>query len=296
MNSFVKVILLTVSVFMLSACGLFDKEKLPDAQTDEMENNDTVTILAIGIDTRGEEKSRSDAILVGQYNRQTKSMKIASLMRDSYVKIPTYSKGYNKLNLAYYLGGKDLLVKTIQENFNIVVDHVVEIDFEGFTYVVDAIAPEGIEVDVPKEMIADMDMKVQPGKNSLHGEDLLKYVRFRHDSQYDFGRVERQQEVLLKLKDEVTSELSFKQLAGLPKVIEGTMQYVSSDLSVSEMLSLASMVALNPINEVETITIPLENSYVNKRYDHAGEVLELDFTKNIEALSGFFNIPKAVSN
>ena len=296
MNTYVKVILLTASVFILTACNLFHREELQDGQTDEISNNDTITILAIGIDTRGEEKSRSDAILVTQYNRQTKSMKIASIMRDSYVKIPSYSKGYNKLNLAYYLGGKELLVQTIQENFNIAIDHVVEIDFEGFTYVVDAIAPEGIEVDVPKEMIADMDMKVQPGKNSLHGEDLLKYVRFRHDSNYDFGRVKRQQEVLLKLKDELTNELSFKQLAGLPKVIEGAMQYVKSDLSVSQTLSLASMVALNSIDEVETITIPLENSYVNKRYDHAGEVLQLDFEQNIEALNGFFTFPKAVSN
>lgn len=296
MSSFVKVLLFTVSVFILASCSLFNREEVHDGQTDELSNKDTVTILAIGIDTRGEEQSRSDAILVSQYNRETNSIKIASLMRDIYVQIPTYSKGYNKLNTAYYLGGKDLLVKTIQENFNLAIDHVVEIDFEGFTYVVDAIAPEGIEVDVPKEMIADMDMKVQPGKNNLHGEALLKYVRFRHDSQYDFGRVKRQQEVLLKLKDEVTSELSFKQLAGLPKVIEGAKQYVTSDLSVSQMLSLASSVVLNPIDEVETITIPLENSYVNKRYEHAGEVLELDFTENIEALSGFFNIPKAVSN
>jgi len=296
MNTFVKVVLLTVLVFILTSCNLLHKEKSNNGQADQQLDNDTITILAIGIDTRGEEQSRSDAILISQYDPQTKSIKLASLMRDSYVKIPTYSKEYNKLNMAYYLGGKDLLVKTIQENFNIAIDHVVEIDFEGFTYVVDAIAPEGIEVDVPQEMITDMDMKVQSGKNSLHGEDLLKYVRFRHDSSYDFGRVKRQQEVMLKLKDELANELSFKQLAGLPKLIEGAMQYVTSDLTVSQSLSLASMVVLNPIEDIETITIPLEGSYVNRRYEHAGEVLQLDFTKNIEALSGFFGIPKAVNN
>lgn len=294
MNSFVKVILLTVSVFILASCSSFHKED--SGQDSDVLKNDTITILTLGIDTRGEEKSRSDAILITQYDKKAKSVKIASIMRDSYVKIPTYSKGYNKLNLAYYLGGKDLLVKTIQENFNITIDHVVEIDFEGFTYVVDAIAPEGIEVDVPQNMIADMDMSIQPGNNSLHGEDLLKYVRFRHDENYDFGRVKRQQEVLLKLKDELANELSFKQLVSLPKVIEGAMQYVTSDLSVTQTLSLASLILLNPIDEVETMTIPLENSYESRRYEHAGEVLQLDFSKNIEALSGFFNLPEAVSN
>ncbi|MBD3109778.1 LCP family protein [Bacillus sp. AGMB 02131] len=294
MNSFVKVILLTVSVFILASCSSFHKEETE--QDSDVLKNDTITILTLGIDTRGEEKSRSDAILITQYDKKAKSVKIASIMRDSYVKIPTYSKGYNKLNLAYYLGGKDLLVKTIQENFNITIDHVIEIDFEGFTYVVDAIAPKGIEVDVPQNMIADMDMNIQPGNNSLHGEDLLKYVRFRHDENYDFGRVKRQQEVLLKLKDELTNELSFKQLISLPKVIEGAMQYVTSDLSIPQTLSLASLVLLNPIDEVQTMTIPLENSYESRRYEHAGEVLQLDFSKNIEALSGFFNLPEAVSN
>ena len=292
MNRFAKVILLTVSVFILASCSSFHKE---ESQQNVLQN-DTITVLALGIDTRGEEKSRSDAILITQYDKKAKSLKVASIMRDIYVKIPTYSKGYNKLNMAYYIGGKDLLVKTIQENLNITIDHVVEIDFEGFTYAVDAIAPDGIEVEVPKEMIADMDMNIQPGQNSLHGEDLLKYVRFRHDANYDFGRVKRQQEVLLKLKDELTNELSFKQLVGLPKIIEGSMQYVTSDLSVSDTLSLASLVVLNPIDEVETMTIPLEDSYISKRYEHAGEVLQLDFPKNIEALSGFFNLPKAVSN
>ena len=124
----------------------------------------------------------------------------------------------------------------------------------------------------------------------------MKYVRFRHDENYDFGRVKRQQEVLLKLKDELTNELSFKQLISLPKVIEGAMQYVTSDLSIPQTLSLASLVLLNPIDEVQTMTIPLENSYESRRYEHAGEVLQLDFSKNIEALSGFFNLPEAVSN
>ena len=124
----------------------------------------------------------------------------------------------------------------------------------------------------------------------------MKYVRFRHDENYDFGRVKRQQEVLLKLKDELTNELSFKQLISLPKVIEGAMQYVTSDLSIPQTLSLASLVLLNPIDEVQTMTIPLENSYESRRYEHAGEVLQIDFSKNIEALSGFFNLPEAVSN
>ncbi|MGM9922913.1 MAG: LCP family protein [Bacillus sp. (in: firmicutes)] len=272
-----------------------DKKNEPPIGTKEAAKS--VQVLIIGIDSRGEEKSRSDVILIAQYNPVKKTIKLASIMRDTYVKIPTYSKGYNKINTAYYLGGKDLLVQTIKENFGIGVDHVVTIDFQGFTHVVDAIAPEGIEVDVTEAMIKDMDLQLQPGMQPLHGEQLLKYVRFRHDRESDFGRVKRQQEVMVKLKDKLSNEMSsMEQIASLPKLAEGAMKYVESDLSVSQILSLSSLVFLHSINQVETMTIPVEQGFENMTYEHAGAVLQPNMPKNIEALNGFFNMPEAVNN
>lgn len=288
-----------VLILMLASCNpLQNNNEVKELPEEELETiTKPVQILVLGIDTRGEEKSRSDAILVSQYDPKNKSIKIASLMRDTYVKIPSYSKGYHKLNTAYYIGGKELLVETIKENFGITIDHVVSIDFQGFIHVVDTIAPEGIEVDVTQNMIDDMRFNMKPGKHNLHGEELLKYVRFRHDSENDFGRVKRQQEVLVKLKDKMYKELtSVKQFAALPKLVEGTLKYIESDLSITQTLSLASSVFLHQLDEVETITIPVENSFVNKTYNHAGSVLQMDSQKNIEVLSDFFKIPKAVNN
>lgn len=296
MRVIMRVFSLFIIVILLASCNVKEqgKQNAPNSQDKQTK---PVQILVIGVDSRGEEKSRSDAILVSQYDPKKKSIKIASLMRDTYVKIPSYEKGYNKLNLAYFLGGKELLVKTIKENFGITIDHVVTIDFKGFTHVVDTLAPEGIEVDVTKEMISDMKFPFGPGKHYLHGDQLLKYVRFRHDKESDFGRVKRQQEVLVKIKDKLSEEMtSVNHFASLPKLVEGTMKYVESDLSVTQTLSLASMVFLHQIENVETITIPVENSFENKTYEHAGAVLQMDNQKNIEALSNFFTLPKAVSN
>lgn len=299
MRTFMGILLLFL-VLILSSCQSMEKENphpqqgFPEIERTESE---TVQILVIGIDSRGEDKSRSDAILVSQYDSKKKSIKIASLMRDTYVKIPSYAKGYHKLNTAYFLGGKELLVRTIKENFGITIDHVVTIDFNGFTHIVDTIAPEGIEVVVTEEMSKDMDLKLEAGKHILHGKDLLKYVRFRHDSDNDFGRVKRQQEVLVKLKDKLYQEMtSVQQIATLPKLVKGVMQYVDTDLSVSKTFSLASLVFLHQIEEVDTITIPVENSFENKNYKHAGEVLQMDLQKNTEAINNFFTLPKAVSN
>ncbi|WP_335511449.1 LCP family protein [Bacillus sp. JJ722] len=296
MRTLLKGLLLVLLVFSLAACSINDKVKQENESSDQMKTK-SVQVLVIGIDSRGEANSRSDAILIGQYNPLKNSIKLASIMRDTYVKIPSYSKGHNKINMAYFLGGKELLVKTIKENFGITIDHVVTIDFQGFTHVIDTIAPEGIEVTVTKEMIEDMKLSLQPGKQFLHGEDLLKYVRFRHDAESDFGRVKRQQEVMVKVKNRITEEMSsIEQVASLPKLVEGTMKYIESDLSVADTLSLISMVVLHPIDKVETMTIPVDNGFTNKIFEHAGAVLQMDQPKNIEALNSFFNTPKAVNN
>ncbi|MEC0667789.1 LCP family protein, partial [Priestia flexa] len=176
-------------------------------------NLDTMNVLLLGIDSRGEEHSRADTIMIAHYDKDNNQPKIVSLMRDSYVDIPGYGK--NKINAAYAFGGPELLRKTIKENFGIDVNYYAVVDFKGFSKVVDTIAPNGIEVDINQRMSHGIGMTLEPGKQTLHGEELLGYVRFRHDSQSDFGRVQRQQEVLGKLTEEA---LSLQTIAKAPKL------------------------------------------------------------------------------
>ncbi|MBO9128823.1 LCP family protein [Bacillus sp. 165] len=256
-----------------------------------------LNILIVGVDSRGEKRSRSDAIMIAQYDPKSKKAKLVSIMRDSYVKIPNYSKEYNKINTSYYLGGADLLRQTIKENFGIDVEHFLAIDFKGFVKVVDMIAPEGIEVDMKKEIIADMGLNVEPGRQRLHGKELLAYARFRHDAESDFGRVKRQQEVLTALKDTFTNELStLEGMFKLPGVGQELMNYIDTDMDFQTLIAIGGSVLLNPIAQIETMRIPLNASYEDIRYDHAGAVLELDFEKNKQALKEFLiNEPKPVN-
>lgn len=261
----------------------------------ELLQSKPVTFLLLGIDSRGEEKSRTDSILVAQYDAINRTLKLASLMRDSYVKIPGQEQ-YDKLNQAYFIGGEDLLIQTIKDNFNMDIDYAVTIDFEGFIQVMDLIVPDGLTVHVKKEMIDDMNLSMKPGLHSLHGEDLLKYVRFRHDEESDFGRVRRQQEVLLQIKEKIYKEMTtLEGFAKLPNIVDTALPYVESDLKVSEILTLGTTMFLQPIEKVETIRIPVSGGFTNQTYPHAGAVLELDFSKNKEALMNFFSEPKAVN-
>ncbi len=80
---------------------------------------------------------------------------------------------------------------------------------------VDLLVPNGIEVDIPYEMSDGIEMTLEKGKQQLHGKELLGYVRFRQDRLSDFGRVQRQQEVISKLKEEVVNVNSVVKLPEL---------------------------------------------------------------------------------
>lgn len=256
-----------------------------------------LNILVLGVDSRGEEQARSDSIMITQYDPKAKKVRIASIMRDSYVTIPNYSMNSNKINMAYYLGGPELLRKTIQQNFGIDVEHFVAIDFEGFVHVVDTIAPEGIEVNIKQQIIDDMGLALQPGRQRLHGKDLLAYARFRHDAESDFGRVKRQQEVLQALKDAFANKVSsLDGMFQLPGIGQELLKYVDTDMDIQTMLTVGGSLLLNPVEDVETIRIPVDAGYEDKFYEHAGAVLQLDFQKNKEALKEFFiHDPKPVN-
>lgn len=307
-----------ILVFFLVGCINLNTEKLTNEQgetkaieqkqtteQDELERlTDQITvsekeatnILLVGTDSRGEKSANSDSIIIVRYDKNNNSVKIASIMRDSYVKIPHYSKVYNKINHAYLLGGTDLLKETIHNNFGIEVDSVAVIDFQGFVNVINIIAPDGVEVEVTEPMIDNMKFDVKPGKRTLLGEDLLKYVRFRKDAHSDFGRVKRQQEVLILLKDEAIKR--FSKLDGItkfPKLFTEITDNVTTDLSIDQIANLATTLIFNPIKDIKTIRIPIEDSFQNKSVDHAGAILQLDFKENIEALEQFFNDEEMVN-
>ncbi|MEI5908963.1 LCP family protein [Bacillus spongiae] len=255
-----------------------------------------IHFLVLGVDKRkGEKKYRTDTILVVRYDSKKHSLKVVSIMRDSYVKVPNDKHVYNKINTAFFNGGHELLKQTIHQNFGIEIDYYVTIDFEGFVNIVDTLVPEGIKVNVEQKIIDDMGLKLKAGENVLHGEELLKYARFRHDASSDFGRVGRQQEILVEVMNQLLNKLnSTVGIVKAPALVESTLKYVTTDLSVEQILTLSSDVLLHPLESVDTMRIPVGNNYRNKRTGHAGAVLELNFSKSIEALDKFFTEPTPV--
>ncbi|WP_317645381.1 LCP family protein [Sporosarcina sp. GW1-11] len=271
--------------------GLSDNSTIYDqnSQFNPFEGADAqfgeINVLLIGNDARGDEDgARSDVLMIGHYDQDTKKVKLASLMRDTYVEVPDY--GMQKINAAYSLGGPELVRQTIKQNFDVDVQYYAIVNFEGFSKIVDVIAPDGIEVNIPYEMSHGIGMTLEAGEQSLNGDQLLGYVRFRHDIHSDFGRVERQQEALSKLKDQA---MSVNTLLNLPKLMGVIEPYIETNIDSKTLFTIGKgLLAGGKSNEVESLRIPVEGSFTNERVN-VGAVLAIDAYTNREALKDFLS-------
>ncbi|MGE8036183.1 transcriptional regulator [Lysinibacillus sp. KCTC 33748] len=249
-------------------------------------NGDVENYLLLGIDTRGEEKSRTDTMMVLSWNKKTNDMKLVSLMRDIYADIPGY-KSY-KLNTAYYLDGVQLLKDTITNMFGLPIHHYAIIDFKNFESLVDILAPNGVEIDVDKDMSENIGVSLKQGVHNLNGQELLGFARFRHDAEGDFGRVARQQKVIEALKNEV---LSPQNMLNLPKFVGAAQGYITTDYSsAEEVQQVLKMVSKGKVN-IEKATVPIEGSYNFQSFRGVGDSIVMDVEKNKEFLRKFLGIP-----
>jgi LCP family protein required for cell wall assembly len=216
--------------------------------------NGAQNILLIGTDARpGEDISRTDTLVLVRLDPRNNRVSMLSFPRDLYVRIPGYGK--DKINAAYPLGekkigpgyGPALLKKTVSELVGLPIDHFVLINFEGFKAVIDKIG--GIYVDVPKEIddpnyptddYRTIKIHFDAGLQLMDGERALMYARTRH-ADSDFGRNQRQQQVLIAIFDRIRAQGLLTQLASLDDYTSALSDYVRTDITRGEMLNLASM-------------------------------------------------------
>lgn len=242
----------------------------------------TENFLLIGVDSRGEQQSRSDSMMVLSWDKEHNKLRTISFMRDIYADIEGYDK--QKLNAAYYFGGVQLLKETLTETFDIPIHHYALIDFVSFEKMIDIVAPDGVTIDVEKDMSEKIYVELHKGVHNLNGQELLGYARFRADSEGDFGRVRRQQQVITAMKEQLLSTTSMLQV---PKLIGAMQGYVSTDVdSAGQIAYLAKLVSGGTL-DVEGMTVPMKGTYTDYRHPKYGWVLDLDLEANKEAIEEF---------
>ena len=204
------------------------------------ESPSAMNLLVLGSDRRpdedGEEYARSDTIILVHIDPDNDYLSLLSLPRDLRVEVPGH--GLNKLNYAYAVEGPALTIKTVEQLTGVDLDHYVEVSFEAFCDITDAMG--GVYVDVDQRYYNDNPeyelIKLAPGYQLLHGSDALDYVRFRHDLNLDFGRMERQQAFLTAMREQAMGwDLPVK----LPKIISALFDNLATDLGANDVLKLA---------------------------------------------------------
>lgn len=211
-------------------------------------------ILLLGTDhsSRIRERSgfqRSDSIMLLRTDPGKGRLNYLSIPRDLRVDIPGH--GFDKINAAFQLGGGSLAIRTVRQFAE--VNHVVIVDFEAFTKVIDKVG--GVDINVPRRILSnkfDCPFKTQArcdrwqgwrfakGKQHMNGKRARVYSRIRENklnpSESDVNRTERQQAVIQALLGKLTSAgVLFK----LPFIGDDVMSPLTTDLSAGQMIQLA---------------------------------------------------------
>jgi LCP family protein required for cell wall assembly len=224
------------------------------------------TILLIGSDKRAtgaidaSSPPHSDTMLLVRLDPGQPDTTMLSIPRDLKVTIHPFhgAATTQKINAAYSIGGPSLTVKTIKQLLGIQINHVVDINFEGFKALVNYLGCVYVQVDrrylnLNYGLAAGQtysEINIQPGYQKLCGQQALEYVRYRH-ADTDLVRNARQQDFLRQIKNQLGASGLVSRRSGLEKIFG---RYSSTDIrssdSVLQLLELLVQSASHPIHQV----------------------------------------------
>lgn len=211
-------------------------EAIEGALADRTNLSDPFYMLLIGSDARKgdtEMGQRSDTCIVARVDPKKNAVTLISIPRDMKI---TYKGSEMKFNAAYSYGGTAGTIKAASELLGVDISHYAEVSFESLVELVDAVG--GVEVDVPTRIDDWMagDVVIEAGPQTLDGEAALVFARSRQYADGDFTRTSNQRLLVEALAKKVLSA----PVSQMPSVIEGAAKCVTTDLSLTEIVSLAA--------------------------------------------------------
>jgi LCP family protein required for cell wall assembly len=193
------------------------------------------------------DNGRADTLMLMRVDVPSRTVSMLSIPRDLYVDIPGYGK--EKMNAAYANGGLPLAIRTVREVTGVDVNHVAEVDFDGFKEVVDALG--GITIHNPymvrsgEQPFDGRHWTFPRGKLELDGKHALAYARIRYVDERtielneqegnELGRIRRQQRVIDAMVRDITTKESILHPRDVPRAV---VQPLTTDISASQMLAM----------------------------------------------------------
>jgi LCP family protein required for cell wall assembly len=277
--------------------NLYRKMNYKEAEgftTEAMKEDGVINILLIGNDSRlAGDDGRSDAMILVSVSDKTKTITMTSLLRDMYVEIPGHDG--NRLNAAYSYGGPELLMQTIEQNFDIPVHRYALVNFQAFANLVDAVG--GVDLELTndevqyvngylmeynqlegRDLATDFLDPSLSGMIHLNGPQALAFTRNRYIGT-DFGRTERQRKVLTA----VFQKLPATVLTNSGELTDGLFPNLTTNLQQSECYSLSLNAWKFMSYDMVQQCVPVEGTYSDATIREMA-VLQVDFDANKQFL------------
>jgi LCP family protein required for cell wall assembly len=259
-----------------------------------------VNMLVMGLDYRDweagpNEPSRTDSMILLTLDPETKTAGMLSIPRDLWVNIPGF--GEDKINVAYFIGqanqlpggGPGLAVKTVEEFLGVPINYYAQIDFGAFVKFIDEIG--GLDIHVKQEIVVDPlgpgnTVTLGEGVQTLDGATALAYARARNTEHGDFDRAERQQQVILSIRDNILNYYTISKLItrALP-VYQELSSGLKTNLSVRQALLLAYYVQKIPEENIVRGVIE-EPEYAYETINLIGQYVLVPIPEQINILKG----------
>ena len=231
-------------------------------ETVDVLEGDVVNIMLIGQDRRpGEDRARSDSMILVSMNKEKGTIQLTSFMRDLYVQIPGYLD--TRLNAAYRYGGTDLMNETFKVNFGLEIDGNVMVDFDEFTEIIEIVG--GVTLDISsaeaKYMNQNSDNHFSAGSNYFNAEDALTFTRMRYAAGGDYGRTDRQRRVIMAIAE----SLREADLVTIFNLIDQVLPHIVTNLTDAQIIEYATtgLGILANGGQIDTFRIPQDDAHYN---------------------------------
>lgn len=269
------------------------KENLYISSDELYSDTDQINILLVGVDAReGDTDSRSDTMMLVTLDNKNGQIKLTSFLRDSYVEIAGRNRK-SKLNSAYFRGGIQMLVDTLELNFGVEIPYYALVDFEIFTTIVDELG--GINVDVTEKESyytyhsgkVGVPVRIEAGEDVLlNGQQALWYSRIRYlDS--DFMRTKRQRKVISAIVEKALT----KEIPELLDLAETVIPLVKTNLDSDKILEIGIDAVLDKAYSYPIVQhqIPANKTWSSKIITGVGDCLVMNMEENRELFRSFLS-------
>lgn len=269
------------------------KENLYISSDELYSDTDQINILLVGVDAReGDTDSRSDTMMLVTLDNKNGQIKLTSFLRDSYVEIAGRNRK-SKLNSAYFRGGIQMLVDTLELNFGVEIPYYALVDFEIFTTIVDELG--GINVDVTEKESyytyhsgkVGVPVRIEAGEDVLlNGQQALWYSRIRYlDS--DFMRTKRQRKVISAIVEKALT----KEIPELLDLAETVIPLVKTNLDSDKILEIGIDAVLDKAYSYPIVQhqIPANKTWSSKKITGVGDCLVMNMEENRELFRSFLS-------